>query len=115
RFEESVGLMKALWGGESVTHEGRFWTVHDVRMGYVPVQQPNPPLWNASYSVPAARRAARICDGLYVADQATWGAARELAGVYRDALAEAGKEGRGTVGLNRTISVASTYEEARKA
>jgi len=115
RFEESVGLMKALWSGESVTHEGRFWTLHDGRMGYVPVQRPNPPLWNASYSVPAAQRAARICDGLYIADQATWGAASELAGVYREALAEAGKPGRGTVGLNRTISIAPTYEEARKA
>ena len=115
RFEESVGLMKALWAGDAVTHEGRFWTVHDVQMGYVPVQQPNPPLWNASYSVPAAQRAARICDGLYIADQATWAAARELAREYRAALAEAGKPGPGTVGLNRTISVAPTHGAARKA
>ena len=115
RFEESVDLMKALWAGEAVTHEGRFWTVHDVRMGYVPVQQPHPPLWNASYSVPAARRAARMCDGLYIADQATWAAARDLAGEYRAALTEFGKPEPGTVGLNRTISVAPSYEEARKA
>jgi alkanesulfonate monooxygenase SsuD/methylene tetrahydromethanopterin reductase-like flavin-dependent oxidoreductase (luciferase family) len=114
RFEESVGLMAALWSGEAVSHEGRFWTVHDVRMGYVPLQRPHPPLWNASYSVPSAQRAGRICDGLYIADQATWSAARELAGVYRAAPAEAGKPGAGTVGLNRTISVAPTYEEARR-
>jgi alkanesulfonate monooxygenase SsuD/methylene tetrahydromethanopterin reductase-like flavin-dependent oxidoreductase (luciferase family) len=115
RFEESVDLMQALWTGNAVTREGRFWTVHDVRMGYVPVQRPGPPLWNAAYSIPAAQRAARICDGLYIADQATWAAARELAGVYRSALAEAGKPGPGTVGLNRTISIAPTYEEARRA
>jgi alkanesulfonate monooxygenase SsuD/methylene tetrahydromethanopterin reductase-like flavin-dependent oxidoreductase (luciferase family) len=115
RFEESVALMKALWTGQPVTHEGRFWTAHDVRMGYVPVQQPHPPLWNASYSVPAARRAAAICDGLYIADQATWAAARDLAGEYRRALGELGKQGRGTVGLNRTMSVAPTHEEARRA
>jgi alkanesulfonate monooxygenase SsuD/methylene tetrahydromethanopterin reductase-like flavin-dependent oxidoreductase (luciferase family) len=115
RFEESVELMKALWGGEAVSHEGRFWSVHDVRMGYVPVQLPNPPLWNAAYSIPAAQRAARICDGLYIADQATWAAAAELAAEYRSTLAAVGRTGPGTVGLNRTMSVARTYEEARGA
>jgi len=115
RFEESVAVMSALWTGETVNHAGRFWTVEDARMGYVPVQRPRPPIWNAAYSVPAARRAALICDGLYVADQATWAAAGELAGEYRRALAEAGKPGPGTVGLNRTMSVARTREEARRS
>jgi alkanesulfonate monooxygenase SsuD/methylene tetrahydromethanopterin reductase-like flavin-dependent oxidoreductase (luciferase family) len=115
RFEESVAIMNALWSGETVDHEGRFWSVTDARMGYVPVQRMRPPLWNAANRDPAARRAAALCDGLYIADQATWPAAAELAGVYRDALGEVGKPGRGVVGLNRTMAVGRTHEEAYRA
>ena len=62
RVEESLALMKALWTGEEVTFEGRFWSVRNARMGFRPAQDPHPPIWNASYSVPATRRAARACD-----------------------------------------------------
>lgn len=114
RFEESLELMKALWTGKEVTFEGRFWSVHNVRMGYTPVQKPHPPIWNASYSLQATRRAAKMCDGVLIAPQASWKAVAMHAEEYRRALREFGR-GSGCVGLNRTMSVAPTYEAADRA
>jgi alkanesulfonate monooxygenase SsuD/methylene tetrahydromethanopterin reductase-like flavin-dependent oxidoreductase (luciferase family) len=114
RVEESLELMKLLWSGEEVTYEGKFWTVHNVRMGYTCVQQPHVPIWNASYSVAATRRAARACDGIIIAPQASWEAVKGHADSYREALVEFGKT-TGMVGANRNIVVAPTYEEADRA
>src|SRR5437667_285561 len=72
RFEESLRLMKQLWTGEEVTFEGRFWSVHGVRMGMTPVQKPYPPLWVGAHRVPASERAARVGDGLVFASQTSW-------------------------------------------
>jgi alkanesulfonate monooxygenase SsuD/methylene tetrahydromethanopterin reductase-like flavin-dependent oxidoreductase (luciferase family) len=114
RVEESLALMKALWTGEEVNFEGRFWTVHNARMGYTTVQKPHPPIWNASYSAAATRRAARLCDGLLIANQESWTAGIRHAETYRETLQECGKTS-GTVGINRLTCVARDYETAEKA
>lgn len=114
RFEEALTLMKALWTGEELTFHGNHWSVTNVRMGYTPMQKPHPPIWNASYSVAATRRAARMCDGVLIAPQASWSAVIMHAKEYRNALSEYGKT-TGRIGLNRTMSVAQSYEEAARA
>jgi alkanesulfonate monooxygenase SsuD/methylene tetrahydromethanopterin reductase-like flavin-dependent oxidoreductase (luciferase family) len=111
RIEESLTLMKMLWSGDEVTFEGRYTSVHNVRMGYRPLQQPHPPIWNASYSIAATRRAARLCDGILIAPQTSWETVAMHAGEYRQALAECGKSS-GMVGVNRVLSVARDYETA---
>jgi alkanesulfonate monooxygenase SsuD/methylene tetrahydromethanopterin reductase-like flavin-dependent oxidoreductase (luciferase family) len=114
RVEESLELMKALWTGEEVTYEGQFWSVHNVRMGYGCVQKPHVPILNAAYSKAATRRAARVCDGIVIAPQASWEAVKLHADEYRKALAEYGKS-EGVLGANRNISIAPTFEEADRA
>jgi alkanesulfonate monooxygenase SsuD/methylene tetrahydromethanopterin reductase-like flavin-dependent oxidoreductase (luciferase family) len=114
RLEECVNLMKALWSGDVVSFEGRYWAVHDARMGYTPVQRPHPPIWIGSYSMAATRRAARISDGILIARQATWKSVAQHADEYRRTLREFGKS-TGMVGVNRNISVAPTYESAQAA
>jgi alkanesulfonate monooxygenase SsuD/methylene tetrahydromethanopterin reductase-like flavin-dependent oxidoreductase (luciferase family) len=110
RFEESLRLMKQLWTGEEVTFEGRFWSVHGVRMGMTPVQQPHPPLWVGAHRVPASERAARVADGLVFASQTSWQDVATNTEAYRAELARVGRVGR--VGVEREISVAPTYEAA---
>ena len=83
-------------------------------MGYTPLQKPHPPIWSASYSVAATHRAARICDGVLIAPQASWKAVEMHANDYRKALGKYGKN-HGRIGLNRTVSIAPSYEEADKA
>ena len=62
RFEESLMLMRRLWTEDEVTHNGRFFQITGARPAVRPVQQPGPPVWIATNSEPATRRAARIGD-----------------------------------------------------
>jgi len=113
RFEESLQLMKQLWTGDEVTFEGRFWSVHGVRMGMTPVQKPYPPLWVGAHSVPASERAARLCDGVVFSPQTSWQDVTTNTDAYRAELARVGRGGR--VGVEREISLAPTYEAALAA
>ena len=86
--------MKQLWTGEEVTFEGRFWSVHGVRMGMTPVQKPHPPLWVGAHRVPASERAARVGDGLVFASQTSWQDVTTNTEAYHRELARVGRTGR---------------------
>ncbi len=53
RFDESLELMKKLWTQESVTHDGKYWQLDDVKPHLFPVQDPHPPIWIAPTRSPA--------------------------------------------------------------
>ena len=61
RAEEMIGLMKALWTGESVDHRGEFFRVEGVSMR--PAAGGPIPILCSGESAAALRRAARIGDG----------------------------------------------------
>lgn len=63
RFEETLGLVKALWTGEPVTHDGRFTTLEDAFVSPRPWQQPRPRIWNGGRVSAVLARTAEICDG----------------------------------------------------
>lgn len=63
RTDEAVRLMVRLWTEESVTFEGRFFTVRDATIGPKPVQQPHPDVWFGGHSDAACRRVGRIGTG----------------------------------------------------
>ncbi|MBI1848528.1 MAG: LLM class flavin-dependent oxidoreductase, partial [Candidatus Rokubacteria bacterium] len=44
KLEESLAVMKRLWRGEAVTLDGAHTRLTDARMGFLPCQQPHPPL-----------------------------------------------------------------------
>jgi alkanesulfonate monooxygenase SsuD/methylene tetrahydromethanopterin reductase-like flavin-dependent oxidoreductase (luciferase family) len=119
RFEESLKLMKLLWSGDEVSFEGRFWQVHNARVSVTPLQAPHPPIWIASQSRRATRRAARIGDACLLGPQQDWKDVGQLAAVYREALEEYGKASSGLLGANRSIAIArdrkTALREARAA
>ena len=45
RTNEAIELVQALWAGDRVTYEGRFYTVRDLTIDPKPVQRPHPPIW----------------------------------------------------------------------
>ena len=47
RMLEALDLIKRLWTEEVVTHEGRFFRVHDATCTIRPLQKPWPPIWIA--------------------------------------------------------------------
>jgi probable F420-dependent oxidoreductase len=62
RLGESIELLRKLWSGESVTHEGRFFPVKDVRMLPPPAQR-HLPIHAGGRSDAALARIGRLCDG----------------------------------------------------
>ena len=66
RTDEAIVLMRRLWEEEKVTHEGDFFTCHDVSITPKPVFQPSPPVWTGGRSPAAARRVGRVGDGWLV-------------------------------------------------
>src|SRR5262245_15045553 len=55
KLEESLAVMKRLWRGEEVTHEGTYVRMSGVRLGIGPCQLPHPPLEMGAQSVGATR------------------------------------------------------------
>ena len=57
RTDESITLMRRLWQEDNVTHEGKFFTCHNVSITPKTVFKPSPPVWIGGRSPAAARRA----------------------------------------------------------
>ena len=45
RTDEATQLIVRLWTEDNVTHEGKYFTVHDLTLLPKPVQQPHPDVW----------------------------------------------------------------------
>ena len=63
RTDESIALLRKLWSGETVTHEGPYYEMADVRIHPAPTQPGGPPIVVAGRKAPAMRRAALLGDG----------------------------------------------------
>ena len=100
RLESSLALMKRLWSGEEV--EG-------ARMGFLPLQQPYPPIEFGSQSEGATRRAARLGDAVFFGPQVAWTEVHRLAQVYRDTATSPA-----TVGASRCLMVGRDREDAAR-
>jgi probable F420-dependent oxidoreductase len=63
RLSEGIAVLRKLWTGEPVTHDGKFYPFADVRM-QPPARQPGgPPIWCGGRSEAALRRTGRLADG----------------------------------------------------
>lgn len=63
RTDEMIPLLRRLWTAEEITHEGRYYSMADVRIHPAPVQPGGPPIIVAGRKEPAMRRAATLGDG----------------------------------------------------
>jgi len=66
RTEEGIRLMRRLWEEDNVTHEGEYYTCHDVSITPKTFLKPSPPVWIGGRSPAAARRVGRVGDGWLV-------------------------------------------------
>jgi probable F420-dependent oxidoreductase len=69
--DETIEVMKKLWTGESVTHEGKHFTLKGVRCLPTPAQRPGPPLWIGGISPRALRRVVESDAGWIAPTQST--------------------------------------------
>lgn len=63
RADEAIPLIRRLWSGETITHDGRFYPMRDVRVHPAPVQPGGPPIIVAGRKGAALRRVAQLGDG----------------------------------------------------
>ncbi|HUP75666.1 MAG TPA: LLM class flavin-dependent oxidoreductase [Acidimicrobiales bacterium] len=65
RTNEMIPLIRRLWTGEAINHDGRYYAMEDVRIHPPPAQKGGPPIVVAGRSDAAMRRAATLGDGWF--------------------------------------------------
>jgi alkanesulfonate monooxygenase len=55
RMNEAIELVRALWAGDRVTYEGRYYRVRDLTIDPKPAQQPHPPIWIGGGTQPSEK------------------------------------------------------------
>ena len=63
RLSEGIQVVKKLWSGKPVSHDGRYFNFDETHMQPAPVQAGGPPIWCGGRSKAALERAGRLCDG----------------------------------------------------
>ena len=108
-FEDSLSIMKALWAGETVSHD-RFWPIENARISPVPSEQVE--IWVGAVAPAAINRTARVADGWLGQPSMNLKMASDQANLYRQACAEHGTEPR-AIALRRDVYVGATSQEAK--
>src|SRR3954470_11796141 len=112
RMLESLELIKRLWTDDEVTHEGRFFQVHDATCTIRPVQKPYPPIWIAANADPAVVRTARLGLSWFINPHAALPTIERQWDRYKQALAEADHPMPTARPMALELHVAPTHEEA---
>ena len=63
RTDEAIEVLRKLWSGKAVSHEGQFFRFTDARQSPQPLTPGGPPIWVGGRSEAAQRRAALLADG----------------------------------------------------
>ena len=111
-FEESLGVMKALWTQPRASFDGHFWKLDGETMEPKPVQKPHPPLWFGGRHPDGLRRAVRYGDGWMGAGSTTTAQFREHVGIIRESLAVSGRDAS-TFHISKRVYIALDDDEAR--
>jgi len=90
RFTEAISVMRKLWTGKPVTHEGKFFPLNGVQISLAPKQSGGPPVLIGAGVDSAVKRAARIGDGWLITFATDRKRAMEQLALYRAERAEAG-------------------------
>ena len=90
-FEEHILAMRAVWGPDPVSFEGRFYRIPEADIGPKPVRPGGPRLMAGAGSPVAAERAGRLGVGLTLVIF-DWDAIRETIEIFRTAASAAGHD-----------------------
>ena len=112
RNDELVDILDKALAQPVISHHGKFWSFHNLRLTPRCVQQPSPPKWVTVVSVSsarkAARRGARITTGFHPQIKV-----KEIFDAYREEADKAGLTvGPDHLGLRRRVSL---LDDDRKA
>lgn len=115
RFEESVEIIRSLWSGAPVTHDGEFYRLNGVETSTLPVRDPHPPIWIGAQVDASVRRAARLADAWYVPPFPTHRELIDLYQAYLDERSAHGDRAQTAIPVRREIYIADSAAEAEAA
>jgi probable F420-dependent oxidoreductase len=55
RMEEAIEILRALWAGDRVSYEGRFYRFRNLTIDPKPLQKPHPPIWIGGGTQPSEK------------------------------------------------------------
>ncbi|MBI3825371.1 MAG: LLM class flavin-dependent oxidoreductase [Candidatus Rokubacteria bacterium] len=110
-LEESVTVVRALWSGEAVDHQGAHYRLRGARLAPRPVQQPGPPVWVAAMGPRALGAVARCADGW----EASYVTPEDFAGRWARLHALLREHGRGETSLRRSVELDVVLADGRAA
>ena len=117
RLFEGLDVIMKAWGNERFSHEGEYYSFHDVHLVPKPYQKPHPPTWIAALSEDTSALVARLAYPIFLLALPGFPRIKEqheqAVRWYRQAWQEAGHAGSGGVMLRIPAYVAETAERAR--
>jgi len=115
RLSESIEVLRKLWTGEPVAHDGRYFGFDELQMQPAPLQTGGPPVWCGGRSKAALQRAGRLADGYLsyvVTPQMFASALEEIAAAAAESGRQLDRYGTGHLLFAR---LDDTYEKALDA
>jgi probable F420-dependent oxidoreductase len=92
RLAETMRVLRQVWRGGPVQHEGRAYQLDVGRVGPRPLQPGGPPLWLGGSADAALRRAGRLADGYIGTSSGGPDGLLRAAGTVREAATAAGRD-----------------------
>jgi alkanesulfonate monooxygenase SsuD/methylene tetrahydromethanopterin reductase-like flavin-dependent oxidoreductase (luciferase family) len=114
RLEESIELIKQLWGPGPVNFDGEHFKMSGVTPAVAPVQDPRPEIWLAASGDVAVRRAARIADACFIGPHVTAETVARQIQLFHEVRTEVGQPAPACMPIMREAFVAETHEAAMK-
>jgi alkanesulfonate monooxygenase SsuD/methylene tetrahydromethanopterin reductase-like flavin-dependent oxidoreductase (luciferase family) len=112
RMDESIEIMRRLWTEDKITHSGRNFRIDGLGIGLKPQRKGGPPIWLAAVVDTAVKRAARLGDAWLITNFAHLNVLVPQMAMYRELLAQAGKEFPAQAPITRECYVGSTHAKA---
>lgn len=105
-LEDYLGALRACWGPDPVSYDGRWYRIAEADIGPKPLQPGGPPVLFGVGSRAALRRAARLADGINPI-MIDWKGLEWLLGTYHTLVREAGRDPQHMVIVVRSNGVMS--------
>jgi alkanesulfonate monooxygenase SsuD/methylene tetrahydromethanopterin reductase-like flavin-dependent oxidoreductase (luciferase family) len=112
RFLEALDIILKAWRQEQFSHEGAYFSFHDVTVVPKPFQQPYPPIRVALASPDTFTLVGGMGHSVFVSANTPMPQLRERLELYRKARQEAGHTGPADIALRIPAYVAETAERA---
>lgn len=111
RFTEAVSIVRQMWSGQPIVHDGTIFTLDAAAPAVQPIQQ-RVPIWVGAQAEPSVRRAGRLGESWYCAPFPTHDEVRTLTSIYREGLSQSSSTEPQELAIRRDLVIADTYDEA---